>query len=518
MGNQKSKKSHKIINNDSNNILIKNQNLSFSNSQTPLNSIRIYRKINNKKIKSCFGNKINKTNSFINSPKEKNSIKFSENELQKDLESIHIKLKNSIKNEEIISKVKYTEVNISLRSNVSENSSMNLLNQNNINRAYSFLNKMNKEKYKKIFSFENQSKLNKKIVTYSESNFIKSLYDIGPSYNLPQLTKKASLQTFKDIFIKHLKSGITKNSKNIDEDEDEEIYEIEDDNENHSIERIRGLFIKKPKNFKYIGFKINNIKTNFGIVLWEDHHKLIGNFSNNKIDNFCRFSNNKNSKFEGHYINNKPNGYGIFTSSKNKTVIEGEWKNDEINGIGIQMWNDSSIFFGEFNKQKKNGIGTYKWDDGTLYKGQFNNNNIEGYGIFNYYDGKSYEGELSNGDLNGFGIFTWNNGKKYLGFYKDGYKEGFGIYLNSLNKYLNCIIGFWFKGKINGPCIIIKRNIIFYKLFKYGIIIKEFKSGVMCLKFLNKGNKQYWNLFNMSSNRLISLIKNLVKEKKSLKK
>ena len=172
MGNQKSKKSHKIINNDSNNILIKNQNLSFSNSQTPLNSIRIYRKINNKKIKSCFGNKINKTNSFLNSPKEKNSIKFSENELQKDLESIHIKLKNSIKNEEIISKVKYTEVNLSLRSNVSENSSMNLLNQNNINRAYSFLNKMNKEKYKKIFSFENQSKLNKKIVTYSESNFI----------------------------------------------------------------------------------------------------------------------------------------------------------------------------------------------------------------------------------------------------------------------------------------------------------------------------------------------------------
>lgn len=70
MGNQKSKKSHKIINNDSNNILIKNQNLSFSNSQTPLNSIRIYSKINNKKIKSCFGNKINKTNSFLNSPNE----------------------------------------------------------------------------------------------------------------------------------------------------------------------------------------------------------------------------------------------------------------------------------------------------------------------------------------------------------------------------------------------------------------------------------------------------------------
>ena len=138
--------------------------------------------------------------------------------------------------------------------------------------------------------------------------------------------------------------------------------------------------------------------------------------------------------------------------------------------------------------------------------------------FFNYYDGKSYEGELSNGDLNGFGIFTWNNGKKYFRFYKDGYKEGFGIYLNSFNKYLNCIIGFWFKGKINGPCIIIKRNIIFYKLLKYGIIIKEFKSGVMFLKFLNKGNKKYWNLFNMSSNRLISLIKNLVKEKKSLKK
>ena len=32
-------------------------------------------------------------------------------------------------------------------------------------------------------------------------------------------------------------------------------------------------------------------------------------------------------------------------------IIQGEWKDDKINGIGIKIWNDSSIYYLEFKDQ-----------------------------------------------------------------------------------------------------------------------------------------------------------------------
>ena len=526
MGNQKSKKkSQEYSENRSNlkliNYLDTSQRKSifqtkYKNNDSNSNKI-IINDINiiNKK------NSINKNKNEILqhlSPKRKKKLSEKKNVFEKSLKIVNLKPKKIIK-VEAISKNTYNEIS-SRRSNVSENSSLLLLNPNQliIKRANSLFNTNKKEKYKhqfSLFEYNKNNNIQNSKKTSTEKYLKEVIYNINPSYNLPQLTEKATLKTLKDTFSEDITSDSTKNTKNINDnyykEKDINIKNIED----ISIDKIKGLFIKKPKNFRYIGLKINNIKNGFGIILWEDNHELIGTFIDNKVNNYCRFSdNNSNSKYEGYYINNKPNGFGIFQSTKKGTRIQGEWKNDKINGIGIQIWNDSSLYYGEFKDQLKNGIGTYKWENGTIYKGEFKNNKIQGMGIFIYENGNYYEGEVYDGELNGFGFFSWNNDKKYIGYYKDGKKDGFGIFINGIKKfYLNCLITFWSKGKIHGPFIKINNNKAFYGVYRSGIKIKDLQSGVMCLTYLDRKKKTYWNLFNMNTNQLIKYIYNLLIDK-----
>ena len=102
---------------------------------------------------------------------------------------------------------------------------------------------------------KNKKIQNQKKTSITEKNFIQTIYNINPSYNLPQLTEKASLKTLKDTFTEDITSDSTKNTKNINDND----YKEKDINkiniEDLSIDKIKGLFIKKPKNFRYIGLK-----------------------------------------------------------------------------------------------------------------------------------------------------------------------------------------------------------------------------------------------------------------------
>ncbi len=524
MGNQKSKKQlQEFSDNRSNLKLINSLDISqkksifqskYKNNDSNSNKM-IINDININNIKHSLNKNKNEILKNL-SPRRRNKITEKKNIFEKKLKMVNLKLKKSIKYEDI-SKNNFNDIS-SRRSNVSENSSLLLLNPKKIiiKRANSLFDKIKNEKFNHQFNLLEYNKIKKiqnpKKTSITEKNFIQTINNINPSYNLPQLTEKASLKTLKDTFTEDIASDSTKNTKNINDNDYKEKDINKINKEDLLIDKIKGLFIKKPKNFRYIGFKINNLKNGFGIILWEDNHELIGTFIDNKINNYCRFSDkNTNSKFEGYYINNKPNGFGIFKSTKKGTIIQGEWKNDKINGIGIQIWNDSSIYYGEFKDQYKNGIGTYKWDNGTIYKGEFINNKIQGMGIFIYGDGKYYEGEVYDGELNGFGFFSWSVGKKYIGYYKEGKKDGFGIFVNGIKKlYLNCLITFWTKGKINGPFIRIHNKKVFYGVYRSGIKIKDLQTGMMCLPYLDKKNKSYWNLFNMNTNQLIKNIYNML--------
>ena len=159
---------------------------------------------------------------------------------------------------------------------------------------------------------------------------------------------------------------------------------------NYNIENeIFGYFLlKKGKSLKYKGEKDKSThqKNGFGIIEWDDKSKLIGNFKNNKIERICKFYNKENEGvFIGEYKENFPNGYGYYETIN--LMIEGFWKKNLLNGIGIEIKLNEIYYEGEFKNNEKNGIGLLKWNDGTIYKGEFKNNKMIGNGIILYNDG-----------------------------------------------------------------------------------------------------------------------------------
>ena len=62
-------------------------------------------------------------------------------------------------------------------------------------------------------------------------------------------------------------------------------------------------------------------------------------------------------------------------------VYEGEWKDDERNGIGILIFNDPHFkgdrYEGEWKNGKRHGNGIYHYADGTSFKGTWANGELQ---------------------------------------------------------------------------------------------------------------------------------------------
>jgi hypothetical protein len=209
-------------------------------------------------------------------------------------------------------------------------------------------------------------------------------------------------------------------------------------------------------------------------------------------------------------------GYGLYTSINNEEILEGEWVDNNLNGVGKEIWSDTSYYLGEFKEHIKEGIGTYRWSDGTVYKGEFKNNQMNGVGVIKYIDDSVYEGEISNGVMNGFGKFIWkesnNNYKCYFGYYKNGKKDGFGIYYFSIKPVFNVFIGFWSNGKESGVGIRIKNKNVFYVKYREGFKEKNIKSGYLCLKYLKGDKNKYKKIFEMSHEKIVCFVNKLINE------
>ena len=459
-------KQNKII--SSNEDIFENELYEFSPVKRRLST--------NDNFKSFFERNLKKTKKIDTSYLRKNSFlpifgetitKFFRRKKEKENEINQSKKMNTI---------------ISQRTNISESSSFSLLNPVKINIKTKITFNFKSPIFQEIESHE-KKKFN------SNSNINGKKVYFLPIYNPPIYLKPQIKKEELPIYIsKHIESNYKKKKHN---------------------EKIYGLFIKKIKNFKFIGTKKNNKKEGFGLIIWNDNSILKGKFKNNKINNISSFSNSNNTTFQGYYIDNKPLGFGIFNSKKEDLLCEGEWKNDKLNGIGIQLWNHSNFFYGEFNENKKEGIGTVKFEDGTSYYGEFKNDKISGYGIIHYFNGSYYEGEFNDGIIHGYGEFTWINGKKFIGYYEYGEKNGFGIYINNIHNF-NVIVGFWHNGKLNGPCIFFRDNKINYFLYRDGLKYKKIQTGLICLKYLNEKYKKYWKLFDMNLHKLHLYIKKII--------
>ena len=261
---------------------------------------------------------------------------------------------------------------------------------------------------------------------------------------------------------------------------------------NSNLKRMKNL---KNKDFLYIGGKsANGLKEGFGITIWNNHPKHIGNYKNNKPEGYGKFIYD-NDKYLGEFKDGTACGFGIY-NHEDEVIYTGYWFDDLEENYGIEKWKDGSEYKGQFSEGKKHGIGTYIWNDGSKYEGNWNKNIMEGFGIKYYNKRKVYIGEWKNNLKDGFGEFLFV-GRKYIGFFSKDQIEGFGIYYWA--KTNKAYMGFWKNGKQFGFGKFMTRNNRKYGNWTTHTQVNWFKTEEEAFDFMeNKGLNSYKAIFLFS--------------------
>ena len=274
----------------------------------------------------------------------------------------------------------------------------------------------------------------------------------------------------------------------------------------------KGYFLYKKKNYSYKGNRdINRKKSGFGIIKWDDGSIIKSTFQNSKINGYGIFrdTQNENSIFYGYYIDNIPNGYGYYIKDNLKLESD-SWDKNNINGIGMEIWEDDNFYQGEFLKSEKNGIGLYRWPDSTLCIGEWKDNKLNGYGLMKYSNDSIYVGEFKDNLMDGFGEFLWGDAEYYCGYYKEGNKDGFGIYIWNFDK-VSCYIGFWENGKQHGVGIKIIDNVMKAGLYKDGRKVNKLNGTWEFKDYLKPEQMKFFKFLRQNNKNLIKYIQNLKK-------
>jgi hypothetical protein len=156
-------------------------------------------------------------------------------------------------------------------------------------------------------------------------------------------------------------------------------------------------------------------------------------------------------------------GYGIYIT-KNGFTYEGEWKNNEKNGIGLfhnkndtNHHKDICFYSGQWKENVKSGYG-YSQRNNEIYEGEFRNMNKDGYGSVDYGNGERYEGQFKNGFKERYGKLYFDGGESiYIGEMKKGQKSGYGI---CTFKNGNVYQGDWLYDKYHGKGVLRKQDSI----------------------------------------------------------
>lgn len=148
----------------------------------------------------------------------------------------------------------------------------------------------------------------------------------------------------------------------------------------------------------------------------------------------------ENGIFEGEISEEgKRDGFGVFYYN-NGDKYEGEWKNDKTHGKGIIFYHD--------NEER----------DRISYHGDFKDGNIEGIGVLEWKNGSKYEGELKNDKRHGKGKIYMSNGSTYEGDWLDNLKHGRGIFIYSKLNEKERYDGEWRFDKMCGEGLIFMKN------------------------------------------------------------
>uniref|UniRef100_A0A6C0I6S1 MORN repeat-containing protein n=1 Tax=viral metagenome TaxID=1070528 RepID=A0A6C0I6S1_9ZZZZ len=142
--------------------------------------------------------------------------------------------------------------------------------------------------------------------------------------------------------------------------------------------------------------------------------------------------------YEGDFVVDKMSGHGKLTY-KNGDVYDGNWANDRPNGIGTYTYDVSQVLPGHYDRAKYvghfldgkfHGQGRMEYTHGEVYEGEWANDNMNGLGQKWFYDGSTYEGNFVNGIIHGQGTMIFKNKTAYEGIWENPTK-GKGIHYSN---------------------------------------------------------------------------------------
>ena len=98
-------------------------------------------------------------------------------------------------------------------------------------------------------------------------------------------------------------------------------------------------------------------------------------------------------------------------------------------GMGTATYDNKDVYEGDFQDGHRIGNGIYRYYElGHKYDGEWKDNEKQGIGKMTYKGSGVYHGYWENGRRHGEGVFTYENGDTYSGWWKYGSKEGYGTY------------------------------------------------------------------------------------------
>lgn len=178
---------------------------------------------------------------------------------------------------------------------------------------------------------------------------------------------------------------------------------------------------------KMFSFKEADVKTGSG-NFQESNGSYEGEWLENNKEGLGKKAFTDKSIYMGHWKANMKEGQGVYIW-QDETKYIGEWKEDKYHGQGLKLWSDGDQYQGGWKEDKKHGRGCYKWSNGDKYEGEWEEDKQHGRGHFLWATGVQYLGyfkENMRNDPNA--TLTWPNGDKYTGMFKDNMIEGEGKY------------------------------------------------------------------------------------------
>ena len=136
--------------------------------------------------------------------------------------------------------------------------------------------------------------------------------------------------------------------------------------------------ISKLLKFQNILEATRNVNDGFCVQHINGGHVFKGYFVNGRANGLGKFIFANGDEFTGYFEENLACGYGYYSIGDGLCVMEGFWKNDVLEGVGIEKWKDGSVYEGSFRKNVKDGIGFWKWTSDEWAKGEFADNCING--------------------------------------------------------------------------------------------------------------------------------------------